>query len=410
MAGIAPGLDGYIAAQQLGQQRQQAETGALMQLLQVQNQMEQAAQAREMRPLQMEALRSQIASRNATAQQAQRQQAAQGALSSLLATGGYQGALAAPTAVASSDDEALRIMREADAKGIQMGVNVPNQQNVKALTSMAFPAEFGKAQAAALFPKPVVPTTPRQNIVPVTGGYLQPNATGAMEFVRTQQQGEGRAEPAPVVKDIIDPSDPKRLISIDVRKYRGGTLGAEGVIGIAGREPTAQKKSELLDVGRQEIDRDVITLKNALDSLKSGGGITSTSKGVPSNVMAWTANTGVGQTLGQMGGTQNQKARDVISQARPLLLRSIMQATGMSAKNLASNAELKLWLSTATDPTKGYEANIEALNNIAEKYGTGGFIPTEKSKPIGGMPAPTAAPTAPSTGIRFLGFENGPSR
>jgi len=87
-----------------------------------------------------------------------------------------------------------------------------------------------------------------------------------------------------------------------------------------------------------------------------------------------------------------------------------MQATGMSAKNLDSNAELKLWLSTATDPTKGYEANIEALNNIAEKYGTGGFIPTEKSKPIGGMPAQPAAPTAPSTGIRFLGFENGPSR
>lgn len=154
MAGIAPGLDGYIAAQQLGQQRQQAETGALMQLLQVQNQMEQAAQAREMRPLQMEALRSQIATRNAAEQQAQRQQAAQGALSSLLATGGYQGALAAPTAVASNDAEALRMVQEAEAQGRPMGVNVPNPQNVKALTSMAFPAEFGKAQAAALFPKP----------------------------------------------------------------------------------------------------------------------------------------------------------------------------------------------------------------------------------------------------------------
>lgn len=160
MAGIAPGLDGYIAAQQLGQQRQQAETGALMQLLQVQNQMEQAAQAREMRPLQMEALRSQIATRSAAAQQAQRQQAAQGALSSLLATGGYQGALAAPTAVASNDAEALRMVQEAEAQGRPMGVNVPNPQNVKALTSMAFPAEFGKAQAAALFPKPTVAGAP----------------------------------------------------------------------------------------------------------------------------------------------------------------------------------------------------------------------------------------------------------
>lgn len=47
MAEIAPGLDGYILARQHGQQRQQAETGALMQLLQVQNQMEQAAQAQK---------------------------------------------------------------------------------------------------------------------------------------------------------------------------------------------------------------------------------------------------------------------------------------------------------------------------------------------------------------------------
>jgi len=160
MAGIAPGLDGYIAAQQLGQQRQQAETGALMQLLQVQNQMEQAAQAREMRPLQMEALRSQIATRNAAEQQAQRQQAAQGALSSLLATGGYQGALAAPTAVASNDAEALRMVQEAEAQGRPMGVNVPNPQNVKALTSMAFPTQFGTAQANALFREPKLAPAP----------------------------------------------------------------------------------------------------------------------------------------------------------------------------------------------------------------------------------------------------------
>ena len=43
----------------------------------------------------------------------------------------------------------------------------------------------------------------------------------------------------------------------------------------------------------------------------------------------------------------------------------------MSAKQLDSNAELKLWLDAATDPERGYEANIEALNNIASKYGNG---------------------------------------
>jgi len=103
--------------------------------------------------------------------------------------------------------------------------------------------------------------------------------------------------------------------------------------------------------------------------------------------------------MGQMGGTFNQKSRDVISQARPLLLRSIMQATGMSAKNLDSNAELKLWLSTATDPTKGYEANMEALNNIAGKYGSGGFMGGRS--PAGEIGQARRSTDAPGSVLRF---------
>lgn len=136
----------------------------------------------------------------------------------------------------------------------------------------------------------------------------------------------------------------------------------------------AGSKAEATETGKSDVDKDVMTLKTALDSLNQGGGITSTEKGVLPNVQRWASTTGPGQLLGSMGGTVNQKNRDVILQSRPLLLRSIMQATGMSAKQLDSNAELKLWLSTATDPTKGYEANIEALNNIASKFGTGGFM------------------------------------
>lgn len=133
-------------------------------------------------------------------------------------------------------------------------------------------------------------------------------------------------------------------------------------------------KAEAVEAGKADVANDIITLKASLDALNEGGGITSTEKGVASNVGRWASTTGPGQLLGTMGGTVNQKHRDIISQARPLLMRSIMQATGMSAKQMDSNAELKLWLSTATDPTKGYEANIEAMNNIDRKYGSGGFM------------------------------------
>lgn len=56
---------------------------------------------------------------------------------------------------------------------------------------------------------------------------------------------------------------------------------------------------------------------------------------------------------------------------RPLLLQAIMKATGMSAKQMDSNAELKLYLATATDPQKGLEANLEALDRIESLYGGG---------------------------------------
>ena len=168
--------------------------------------------------------------------------------------------------------------------------------------------------------------------------------------------------PAPQVQPlvpIVGPDGKPRLVE---RKDAVGAMPA-----------ATGAKAEAVEAGKSEVDNVVVTLKSALDSLNEGGGITSTDKGVLPNTARWASTTGPGQLLGTMGGTINQKNRDVISQARPLLMRSIMQATGMSAKAIDSNAELKLWLSTATDPTKSYEANIEALNNIASKYGSGGF-------------------------------------
>jgi len=264
---IAPGTDGYIAAQQMGMQRQAQEMGVLSKIIALDQAQKEAAQAAEMRPLQMEALRAQIAERQAGVLRGQQQQAAQGALSSLLATGGYHGGpQEAPTMVAGSEDEARRAIMEATAKGIPMGVNLPNPQNVRALTSMAFPAEFGKAQAAALFPKPVAPQTPRQNIVPVTGGYLQPNATGAMEFVRTQQPGAERPEPAPI--KVTDANGNVKLYD------RAGNLIKDlGVIGAP--NPATQKAN----AARLQTLSDINTVINELTEATKDGGLIDKSTG-----------------------------------------------------------------------------------------------------------------------------------
>ena len=53
---------------------------------------------------------------------------------------------------------------------------------------------------------------------------------------------------------------------------------------------------------------------------------------------------------------------------RPALLAALMKATGMSAKQMDSNAELKLWMRTATDPTLDIQSNRAALSKIEQKY------------------------------------------
>jgi len=406
MAGIAPGLDGYIAAQQLGQQRQQAETGALMQLLQVQNQMEQAAQAREMRPLQMEALRSQIATRNAAEQQAQRQQAAQGALSSLLATGGYQGALAAPTAVASNDAEALRMVQEAEAQGRPMGVNVPNPQNVKALTSMAFPAEFGKAQAAALFPKPEkagteIPIIRAMRAAGVPEGSETWNKN--LNAFITKQTTTKDSEPAPYFTPIPTAAG---VVSFN---NRSGAAEPVTVLGQplirADSDPIlkkrmAQAQSEGTEIGKQTVMAG--GRQDALDSVAEAKKMLD--KGIYTGAYAQIKRGAVKWTPG-VNTDKAAQTEEFLSHIGNIVITRLKEFGGND-----SNEEMRYLTRVMGGDITLEEKAIRGILNSAEfkiKRGIDRFN--------AGQPATTSQPAqpaqpAPSTGIRFLGFENGQSR
>jgi len=128
--------------------------------------------------------------------------------------------------------------------------------------------------------------------------------------------------------------------------------------------------------GGNDVSVAIGTLRDAYDRLEKGGGITSTEKSVLSNLKAAGSSSAVGQIAGRALGTANQSARNDVAMARPALLAALMKATGMSAKQMDSNAELKLWLSTATDPTLDVESNRRALDNIERKYlggATGGW-------------------------------------
>src|SRR5690606_36729388 len=88
----------------------------------------------------------------ANQEQSAQQRQALSMLAGLQATGGYQGATdpSVPTAVAPSDAEAIRMLQAAG--DTPMAVNVPNPGNVRALSAMAFPKEYGTQFAKSLFP------------------------------------------------------------------------------------------------------------------------------------------------------------------------------------------------------------------------------------------------------------------
>lgn len=166
-------------------------------------------------------------------------------------------------------------------------------------------------------------------------------------------------------------------------------------VGMQPWNPAAAKTQQQIEdkeKGKQLVSDSVSELKQYYDVLKNNGGITSTQNGAATNLGAKIANSGAGQFGASVLGTESQKARESIAQARPLLMSAIKNATGMSAQQMNSNAELQFYMQAATDPSKGYEANMDALKRLDKMFGLGIMGKEEPAQP--------AAPATPKR-IRY---------
>lgn len=167
----------------------------------------------------------------------------------------------------------------------------------------------------------------------------------------------------------------------------------------------ADQKAQLQKSGEGTVASVVADLRDKYNLLDSENAIVSEKNKVGTNIGAWLGSTGLGQTVGGAVGTKAQSARDSIAMTRPLLLQAIMKATGMSAKQMDSNAELKLYLATATDPTLGLQANQEALNRIENLYG-GGAQPNSTAQTQQPRPQTPQQPK-PASGAPAIGETRG---
>jgi hypothetical protein len=211
----------------------------------------------------------------------------------------------------------------------------------------------------------------------------------AMERLRRAEINKPSAIAAPTVTMVLDPNNSTQMLLIDAKLYKGGSLGSPGVIGIAGKEPMGAKKAEAKEAAQENAGNTIALLRQNFDQLDKLGGITSTQNRPGTNVGAYLSTTGAGQLTGRIFGTEAQSERNKIAQTRPLLMTQIMSALGLSAKQLDSNAELKLWLSAATDPTLDLQSNKAALDNLESL-----LAGKNKAKP--GTPSARPAPPPPA--------------
>lgn len=137
------------------------------------------------------------------------------------------------------------------------------------------------------------------------------------------------------------------------------------------KQAKAAEKANTKTEAKDQLTATVEQLKSKYDTLLQEGGIVSTQASGLQNIGARLSSSAAGRAIGGAVGTKTQEQRQAIEQTRPLLLNLIKNATGMSAQQMNSNAEMQMYLNAATNPDLSYEANMEALKNLDRLFGLG---------------------------------------
>jgi len=160
--------------------------------------------------------------------------------------------------------------------------------------------------------------------------------------------------------------------------------------------PQAEKQLQVEEDrvrGKAEVGEVIGNLASKYQNLASTGGMTSTKKGVMENIGSYLANTIAGQEIGKMTATQQQSLRNEIKSASPILLQSIKKATGMTAKEMDSNADVKRWMEAMSTTSFDIESVLGILKSLNKQFGSGDVIPS----------APAAATNKPAGGFKYIG-------
>lgn len=409
--GLPPGLAGYVAYNQLADQREANQMGMLSRLIGLQQaqraqQMQEAQfrESQELAPLRRRQIESQIAATEGEALRKNQRMQAQGALSNLLMTGGYApttGA-AAPDAVAMNEQDALRQVMEATAQGRPMTVDVPNPQRVQALATMAAPEQAMTAMLRNIYPEQPKPAAP-----------------SALSRLMAERDALPPNDPRRQVYDaaISRQTAPAAAPSVTVNMGGGNKRYAETVGGKTAERDIAQHDTALAAVDN------ITKLNSVIRHLETSDAITGPAAEILLNLQRATQlirrDVAAGKKVSDTELLDSMLGSDVFPMIKALgigargmdtpaereFLRSVMTGTiNLNKDTLIKMAKIRRDISARA----AQQWNERVRRGELDKY----FDATEAPKqtiPIPEMPnvgmGATPAAGSPSTGIRFLGFE-----
>lgn len=147
--------------------------------------------------------------------------------------------------------------------------------------------------------------------------------------------------------------------------------GAHGPTWVKKFTESAAEKAGGQSEGKAALSENLEGMVQTYLKLDDLGGIVNPDKGAIANLRARTDASGLGQTVGGALGSETQSIRERINNIQPLLIQSIRQATGLSARAMDSNRELQFYLQAATDATKDIYSNLAAIDVLDRTYGLG---------------------------------------
>ena len=290
-----------------------------------------------------------------------------------------------PVAALENKIAQLRTFRDPDAQAeavrLQKQVDQYNQGHVVA------PGASLVVGGKSLFTAPKETAAPTELVKNYEYAKTQGFAGSLFDYEKKlKEAGRAPAAPtqpvAPTIAQIVDPANPNQMITVDARRYQGGGAGAPGVIGVAGKEPSAALRTNKVEAGKTQLADDLDNLRASFRTLDTMRAVPSTERGVLSNIGSATSASGIGQMFGRATGTEAQVERDVINSARLRLVNSIKNATGMSAQQLNSNVELQTMLKSISDPGQSVQAAMRIIDDIEAAYVTGnGTLPKRGASP-----------------------------